>query len=457
MSERRKDVALALALAAAFGLGAAVDASTGEPAASEGAGAAPRGVVARSSFCPPSDAASGTSRIALSSADAGVTAGIEPGVDGAVDAAGLDVHTAEGGEPVDVVGYGGPVSAGAMVFSAGPVRGAGAARCAPAASQTWHFAHGSSSLDADERLLLYNPFPDEAVVRVSFLTATGERAPAALSDIAVPAERSVGVAVNETVQTTKLLGATVEAIRGRVVAWRQQFDRESDTSPPGVELTLGAPAPATTWYLPEGAVGSDVDERVAVMNPSEDEAVVTLSLATADDAVTPGDLAQVPVPARSSVGFSLADALERVDEGRVGVAVTVRSTNGVGVVAERVVRYRSDDIRGVAAETGSPVAARDWVALPAVGQATADHLVVLNPGRARATVTVSLESMPGRGRAGDVPPVKVPGGGRVVVPLAEAADGPTVARVESDRPVVVERTAYSPSAGDVATTMATPQ
>ena len=147
-------------------------------------------------------------------------------------------------------------------------------------------------------------------------------------------------------------------------------------------------------------------------------------------------------------------ALQRVDE-RVGVAVTVRSTNGVGVVAERVVRYDDDVMRGVAAETGSPTAARRWVALPAVGQAESDRLVVLNPGRERASLTITLAGVGESARGGRE--VAVPGGARFVVPLPSVGDGPVAARVESDRPVVVERTAYSPSAGDVATTMATPQ
>lgn len=455
MSEGRKDVVLAAVLAAALGLGAAVDAATGAPEAADPSSERVDPIVARSSFCPPSDAAAGRTRVVLSG-PAGATAGVEPVLDEPVEAGGINVVSPEGSDAFDVVGYGTTVTAGAMLFSAEPVRGAGAARCAPAASRTWHFAYGSSSLDADERLLLYNPFPDEAVVRVSFLTATGERAPAALSDIAVPADSSVPVVVNETVQTTKLLGATVEAIRGRIVAWRQQFDDATDAGPAGAELTLGAPAGATTWYLPEGAVGDGVDERVAVMNPSEDEAVVTLALATADDAVTPGGLAQVPVPARSSVAFSLADSLQRVEDGRVGVAVTVRSTNGVGVVVERVVRYREGDVVGVAAETGSTVAATRWVALPAVGEASVDRLVVFNPGRARATLDVAL-SVLGGGGAGRVPKVTVPGGARVVVPIVEDAEGPAVARVTSDHPVVVERTGYSPSARDVATTMATPE
>ena len=58
----------------------------------------------------------------------------------------------------------------------GPL-GADVAPCSPAGSDHWYFADGSTTVDARELLFLFNPFPEDAIVDLSFSTEDGRVAP----------------------------------------------------------------------------------------------------------------------------------------------------------------------------------------------------------------------------------------------------------------------------------------
>jgi hypothetical protein len=459
VSERMRYVLYAGVLMGAVAVGVAVDVFGGEVDRAQSVPTEGARFAAKALFCPPSDAEAGSVRLAIAAADsAGISIGVEPAEQDAKELGDqMLFYRSDDAAPLEVVGYGGPVTAAGLGSASKPVEGAGATLCAEAASAHWDFASGSSSLDADERLLLYNPFPDEAVVRIEFATPTGERAPAALTDVAVPAGESVSVQVNEALQTVRSVGASIDAVRGRVVAWRQQFEKTSDEGPGGIEMTLGAPSPSENWYFAQGAVGEGTDERISVMNPGNKEAVVQIALTTQDETLTPAGLVELPVPGRSAQTFSLARALRKVTGARVGVSALVRSMNGVRVVAERSIEYSLGDIQGVAAEVGATAPKSKWISPPAAAQAIADSLAIFNPGATRASVSVTLAGVTGRTvRPKELAEIKVRGRSRVSIGLNAFTGGlPMVARVEATSPVVVERTAYA-AAGDVATVRGVP-
>src|ERR671918_2847061 len=143
----------------------------------------------RALFCPP--AAGGktvTGRLTVAS-ESGDELDVEvsPQLTEPLSLEGGHTRTVDVVDPTNVVGRGGAAFASAMSAFSEPVAGRGAAPCSRTASSRWYFGEGSSILGFDERLLVYNPFPDEAVVAVSFLTPAGTREPANLSDVGVPA------------------------------------------------------------------------------------------------------------------------------------------------------------------------------------------------------------------------------------------------------------------------------
>jgi hypothetical protein len=413
---------------------------------------------ARSVFCPPSQGA--VAKIAIGG-DPGeaVPVGIESGEQPQrreLKADALITLPAPSQGGMDVVGYGAPVFASATLDFSTPIPGAGAALCSPAASQTWYFADGRTTLDHDDRFVLYNPFPDEAVVRIVFHTSAGARAKAGLSDVAVPAGEFRVIAANEYILRHAVIGATISAQRGRVVAWRAQFSNP-ENRPRGDVYTLGATAPALTWYFPDGGAAEGVEERIAIANPGEDEAVVSVSLMAADRAIQPPELVELPIPAGSSQAVELPELLQGRDARVGGLSAVVRSTNGVPVVAERSMWY-SGELSGATAELGATRPAQSWALGPALFEADADLVAVMNVGDQQVSFSITLV------RAGGAPlepaelqDIELGPGGRVKLPIGRWTSGrPMLALLRASGAVVAERFAYSARLRDAAALMGSP-
>jgi hypothetical protein len=329
-----------------------------------------------------------------------------------------------------------------------PVEGAMATACSDVASERWYFAAGSSAIGFDDRLWIFNPFLDEAVVRIIFYTPHGPKAKAGLADLAVPAGRAIEVAVNDYVLRQPLLATEIQAKRGRVVAWRQEL-RENPVE--GASLSLGAPAPAASWFLPDGVVGRAYATQVAILNPSAQEAIVTVAFASPERVIQPPELVETSLPPGTARAFALRSLLP-VPRKPISLGTVVRSVNGVEVVVERVVRYATEDEEGIAAEVGVSASARRWELGPAARRPERDAVAVLNAGRRDARVTAVLlqradEPIAPRALRG----VVVPAGLAVRLPVARWTQGePMAVLVSSDEPVVVERSAYSRAGADPA-------
>jgi hypothetical protein len=429
----------------------------GEPTASEVAG--PR-FVERAVFCPPSLSGTKTILIPSSDSDGPVSIGIEPTRPQRLNLPPkqLQVQQLPNREPADVSGFGERVHSGVLLRTQSPVAGEAASRCAERAARNWYFAAGSSTLGADERLLIYNPFPDEAVVRVSFLTRGAEIRKASLDDVAVPSRSATFVRINRFVRLQRVLAARVVADRGRVVAWKVLFDRPDD-GPAGVQMSLGVPRTAATWYFPEGAIAPGIDTRIGIANPDPNvEAMVTVSLSTGDEVVQPSDLVEMAIPPASARLIPLEFSVPRGQREIGGVSVIVQSTNGTGIVAERTIRYSDGTLSGSTSEMGASIASVRWLVHPATLNPSTDTLVVMNPGGEPATFDVEILR---EGRdpltPGALTDRSIRSGGRLKIGLGEWTAGETAALlVTSDEPLVVERVSYSSIHNDVGAIMGIP-
>jgi hypothetical protein len=305
--------------------------------------------------------------------------------------------------------------------------------------------------------LIYNPFPDEAVVHVSFLTAGAEIRKASLDDVSVPSRSAAFVRVNRFVRLQRVLAAEVEAERGRVVAWRVHFDQPED-GPNGVEMSLGVPRTATTWYFPEGQIDPSADTRIAIANPNEaTEATVTISLSTGDQVVQPRELVELPIPASSARVIPLEFSLPKGQRELGGVSIVVQSTNGTGIVAERTIRYNGS-LRGATSEMGASVSSQSWLVQPGTLNPSTDTLIVMNPGGESATFDVEV-MRPGKEPLSPraLSDRTIRSGARLKIGLGNWTTGGTTALlVTSTEPVVVERVSYSAIPDDVGSVMGIP-
>ncbi len=461
MPERMREIVLGITVVAIAAAGVVVetlgDGVTARDVETEGGS-----FEERTSFCvsvpgPEGDPADATAHVVGAPVtDDESLIGVEPSDEPPVSVTGNIVsRDTDESNGVGLVGFGSRVEGATSTTFRGPVAGLGAAACSREAGTDWYFPAGSSARDFNEWLVLYNPFPDEAVSRVDFLTAEGPRSKSGLTDVAVPAGKLVTVRVNDFFLQQKGLGARVTALRGRIVAWKVMF-AQPEGKPPGVGMTLGARSGATDWFFPVGALAPGIDERISILNPTEDEATVTVSLIGDEEAFQPSDLVEMPVPANSSVELPLKNFLEKQNVG--GLSVSVRSVNEVPIVVERTIWYGEGEFNGFTSEIGSPGAAESWWVGPAAVQPTRDSLLLLSASEDEVTVDVVLFTAEGQPISGGVlSDIAIAPGGRFRVGLEDLTGGvAAVALVTATGDIVAERVAYSQSADDVATVMGKP-
>ncbi|MCB9373796.1 MAG: hypothetical protein H6518_13635 [Microthrixaceae bacterium] len=315
--------------------------------------------------------------------------------------------------------------------------------CASTASPTWYFAAGATTRDAVETLVFFNPFPDDAVVDVSFRTDQDLRTPEQFEGLVIPGQSVIARDVGEVVTRREHVSASVVARSGRIVVDRlQSFDGTEGVQ--GLTVALGAPIATETWFFPEGTVGAGVDERIVVYNPTDQRAEVDLEIIVDDPGLT-GEIEpfELTVPPEGYEEILLNQEARvtsaRGGEGALRHASVVRSVNGVPVVAERQsIGGPDSELPGVDLVLGSPLLADEFVV--AAGDVGTDQaLVLLNPDSVEdASVTVSTPD------DGDLTPVSgldgltVPGGERLAVVVDGVPSG-TPLVITADRPVVVER------------------
>jgi hypothetical protein len=319
--------------------------------------------------------------------------------------------------------------------------------CASSPSDTWYLPTGTTTRDALELLAVFNPFPVDAVVDVTFQTSDGFRTPAELQSLPVPGGQLRVLDISTFVPRIEQLAATVLSRSGRVIVDRlQSFDGSDPNHPAGSAATLGAPGPAKVWTFAEGQVGDGLNEVFTVMNPSGNATAAQLEV-TLDDPTTNGVVDPIPlsIPARGFAQVVMRDQT-RVPK-NVAHSVTVRSTSDVGVVAERVIRAAAPaPRRGYAPALGAPLVATRWVLADgsAVAGQTAEFVIVVNTSATAIAHLRFTALAQGQLLAIDgLQDVEVSPGGRLTVDLGQhvnRADLPLI--VEADVPVVVERGLY---------------
>jgi hypothetical protein len=435
---RVREVLLVLVIVMGLAGGVAFDLSTDEISPARADQVAPL-FAARSVFCPPAPAGGeSNARIAVAAPSGkALPLGIE---EDRFDLGEERLLMQENALPTSLVGYGGEIAGTSLVAFTGKDSGLGSARCSKSAATRWYFAEGSSALGAEERLIIYNPFPDEAVVTVSLMTPQGEETSAGLSEgQAVPAGETLIIELNEYVKQRRFLAASIVANRGRVVAWRA-LQLSGHHRLEGAQFSLGATAPSSEWYFPEGGVGQGLATRVSLFNPTQQEAVATVSLVTGDETKQPPQLVDVAIPPGGLLPVAFSNFVSGPDRELGGAGVVVRTSSGA-VVAERSVYYGTPSVAGVASEVGAARTATDWLLAPAVPAPDIDEVVLLNPGTERVTVDLSLISeTEDASLPAELQDLVVPQGTRLTVPVHEWTGGRSFGVVvRGDGALVAER------------------
>lgn len=339
---------------------------------------------------------------------------------------------------------------------AGP-QGYDAKPCASRSSDHWYFAAGNTLRGADEYLALFNPYPEDTSVDLTFSTEQGARAPRRLQAFPVPGRSLRVVHLNaDRVNRHSLVAAKIVARSGRLVVARLQvFDGTGDRvdrttaggrsteAPRGVSVASGVTGPAMTWAFPAGRKVLGAREQVVVSNPTNRDATVDVVI-TLDNPKRNGQLDPLPI----SIPAGAVKALDLTDQDTVPVNVdhslTLRSTNGVAVVAEQVLTGGKPwNHIGSSLGPGSPIEATTWLfASGGVSADTSEQLVVQNLSGGPVTLDVVVLAGDKPVRDPELTGITVPGNGRTTIRLDRLQRPSLPVELRASAPVVAARAVY---------------
>ena len=314
--------------------------------------------------------------------------------------------------------------------------------CASSPGDNWYFPSGTTRAGSRNLLTLFNPFPGEATIDISFDTEDGARTPQQLQGMVVPGGRVVKVDVGAIVTLRERVSTTVRARIGRVIAEQIQTGDGRTNTEQGLTAVLGATAAVPIWTFPVATAASTAArEVVSLMNMGDADTEVLVEVQL-DDPKTNGTVEPfvVQVASRRSAQIDLGSD-PRIPK-TVGRWLIVRSSNGTPIVAERSVgATRGASVVGFAFTLGVPVVATSWLGTVAVTTDVSTTLIaVANPSATQtATVTISVHSKGSVVAVAAAKSVRIAPGQRLVLNLASVTVGTTDAsvQVEADRPVVV--------------------
>jgi hypothetical protein len=328
---------------------------------------------------------------------------------------------------------------GAIVehVTSGPI-GDAVGACASSASTRWYVPEGATTRSAQLIYALFNPFPDDAIVDMSFATEQGRDAPAAFQGIVVPANGLVPIDVGTHVRRRAHVSAAIHARRGRVVVEALQIHNGDGRR--GVGLMLGLPRTSTSFVFPDGIASPERFEQLHLFNPNDAEASVQLDLVLDAGDAQPFQL-RVPAQGRITVDLTSESRVPK----NVGHALLVRVSNNVPLAVARTTDVGPASARrGYISDVGATTAAMHWgFAAGGVSASLDEWIAVIN--EAPRAVTVDLTTIDGSslGFLSGLNGVRIPRGGRRVFRIADhGATAETPLVVNATGPVVVERSTY---------------
>jgi hypothetical protein len=334
---------------------------------------------------------------------------------------------------VDIDGGSGVVEqevAGALGSSASP--------CASSASEHWYFADGSTTRESTMVLVLFNPFPENAIADMSFATDQGRAVPRKLQGLVVPARTIVPVNVGDFVRRRETLATSVTVRTGRLVVSKLQLHDGGGRK--GMALVLGAPSTGSQWRLADGYVNNGITERLAIFNPGDTEAHVDVEVTLEKGAAEPF---QLTVPAKERI------TLEESKEPRIPkedpFVLNVIRRSGPQVVVERTIDAVAPAPRtGFADTIASRRVSRRWfLASGSVSPTVDEWVVVHNPGRSPVRVSFAVLAGGQRLAVDGLQDVALGAGRFAAYRIGDHLQRPqTPMVVDATGPVVVERSTY---------------
>ncbi|MCB1250474.1 MAG: hypothetical protein KDB36_13745 [Acidimicrobiales bacterium] len=316
---------------------------------------------------------------------------------------------------------------------AGP-GGDAVAACSSRAEGTWYVPSAPTRAGVRQLLVVFNPFPDDAVVDLRFETDDGTRTPEEYRPKLVRGGHVAVLDISASVTLREQVSAVLVARAGRVAVDAISIWDGTDDGPVGITLTPGAPAVAAQWLFAEGApVAADQIQQLVAFNPDEEEADGEV-IVVADGGEPIEPFAMVVRPEAYTVVDVAGDRRLPATGGYWADAAVYR---GPAVAVGRLLSG-GGGAPGISAGLGSPLVASRWL-VPTAGLdgVRGNQLLVANPTAAAVTVQVDVLRDGRRTPLDD--PVQIPAGARAVIDLGDVDDAERASiDLRADGAVVVE-------------------
>jgi hypothetical protein len=297
--------------------------------------------------------------------------------------------------------------------------------------KTWFFAEGSTNKPFDTWLLLQNPDPDPANVKITFMLPKGGQQ---IGNYVLKPTSRTSLFLNNIVPNSDV--STMIESDHYLLAERAMYFNGNGHD------TKGAITPDTTWYFAEGSTKAGFDTWILMQNPNTVPTNVTLTFFK-EDGTTVTQKMLIPHVSRESlmVNLVLPDA-----------AFGTRIVADQPIIAERAM-YK-DKKAGLDA-VGATDPSKTWYMAEGNTKDGYDTwLLMMNPNDAAATATVTYMKEEG---APVTKSYTVPAHSRSSVYVdPEAPNTRLGIKVDSSLPIVAERTLYFASGQALHGTMASP-
>jgi hypothetical protein len=262
--------------------------------------------------------------------------------------------------------------------------------CTRAAGPDWYFAAGTTVPGTEHDLAVFNPFGDDAIVDITFLTDTGVQQPDDLQAVVVPRRSRITIPVQDAVLRQDRVATQIHARVGRVVAERTQiFDGTVPDQGPtrqGIAVSLGTQAPALTQWFANGTTANGGTASLALANFGDHDARVQVHVVLVSDQTLAAQ--SLTVPARSVLAVEPTTRVPIGTDYAISVTAQVLDGRRSPIVAEVLSSWApSSSTTGVASTLGSSVAARRWV-VPQPDVDADAFLTVFDPGAEPVTAAL---------------------------------------------------------------------
>jgi hypothetical protein len=321
----------------------------------------------------------------------------------------------------------------AMYFNYGGRDGGHSSIGVEAPSTTWYLAEGYTGGSFDTYVLIQNPNPEPAEIAATYMLHNGSFT----TGYTVAGNSRYTIHLDYFIPDSEV-STKLESTNGvPVVAERTMYFNIGGR--PGGHDSIGVTSASTSWYLAEGFTGGGFDEWILLQNPNPGSADVDILYAVRNGAP---QYQQYRVPAESRYSIHV-DEIPGLDSAEVSAQVN----SSLPIIAERAMYFDYDGRKGGHDSIGAKATSDTWYfAEGYTGGQFDEWLLIQNPSSQSANILITYCVRPG----GPIWPTieywySVPPHSRYSIHVNEAprlGNAEVSAKIESDQPVIAERSMY---------------